>query len=146
MKKFQVKFCVLVSVVWLCAVSVVVGSTGAVAERNPRPVGTEFWNVIGSTVDERVDKCTWIGLWTSKVGVPRNCIVNDSNCNGGLVGGHIVFDSNYICPMKANASNSVYILPICRRHNSKAFEGAGRKMTTSANITAVQLINYKGRY
>jgi hypothetical protein len=84
------------------------------------PPAAAFANVIGSTNDPKINNQTWLNLWYNSVGVyPQICTAYQFNgfaCTGYLVGGHVV--TGQVAQRVAYGSNSVYIFPICGKHNA----------------------------
>lgn len=101
-----------------------------------------FANVIGSTNDPKIDKQTWIGLWSATMDVyPTICTsfeFDGFDCSDSLVGGHVV--KGKLAKEVDKGSNDVYILPICQSHNTtdKVY------METLEYSNAVWLKNYLG--
>ena len=104
---------------------------------------TDFANVIGSTQDPKVQGFpTWIGLWENKcngnigagICTSNNWFSNDPTrtCNGPYIGGHVITGQT---AMSMTQGSTVYIFPICTRHNSF---NAGY-MEVKFNPTGVQL-------
>ncbi len=91
------------------------------------PNGTALWNVLGSSGDHLKDPDTdekydpWIGAWIhlSGHGDKAQCYVTggiSSACHSKLVGGHM--QATDPKGKKLESGKTVYILPICARHNN----------------------------
>ena len=108
----------------------------------------DFANVIGSSSDPKVDGLAWINLWKRTYpGVPvTQCSslkfpTNSSfpagfPCTTTFVGGHVILGQT--ASIVAQGSNSVYIIPICQKHN----KNNGVYMMPITEGRAVRLNNY----
>lgn len=127
--------------------------------------GTPFVNVIGSTYDPKpTPNTSWIKFIQcvyahNNYSYDNTCCANnriyfhtgDENnpsvserdlcCSGTLVGGHVLINQCYNITSYPNST--VYLLPICSRHNVYRFNdnrtGAGFFMLTDRKIPAIQL-------
>jgi hypothetical protein len=107
------------------------------------PQNAPFANVIGSTNDPKVDGQTWKNLWYNKVGVyPQICTsfqFEGFPCTDRILGGHVV--KGKVAQVVQTGSDSVYIFPICQRHN----DTDSVYMEVLKYETAVWLKNYMGQ-
>ena len=102
----------------------------------------DFANVIGSSSDPKVDGLAWINLW--KRTYPGVSVTECSSldfptgfqCTTNFVGGHVILGQT--ASMVAQGSNSVYIIPICQKHN----KNNGVYMMPITEGRAVRLNNY----
>ena len=126
--------------------------------------GISFWNVEGSSVDTipeykktfdlKPPRESWIGLLDQcvfgyfKVTPQLQCICEcgEKQCKKtNLVGGHVVFDQNYVRPRKSEAekpSHVVGLLPICRSHNVPTNK---KEMKTAGVGYGIWLNGYEGQ-
>ena len=99
-------------------------------------------NVIGSSTDPKIASKPWIEIWERQFGVEDCCTSHNwaggdrqavkdfhdrGGCNDGyngndgsiknIVGGHVILGQ--VAQRVAAGSDQVYIVPICKRHNSK---------------------------
>lgn len=100
-----------------------------------------FANVIGSDPDPRHGYNSWISLFRQK-NIPcsvcatdgyfydsgdesARMVFNNVYCNNssGIVGGHVIneFDADSV-----QSGGTVYLLPICKHHNSYCLDGTGK--------------------
>lgn len=84
----------------------------------------DFANVIGSTGDPHGDEYkTWIGLWEGKTGLLATVCSSSGfpapfTCNPekkNIIGGHVIYGQT---AQSVPSGGEVYIIPICKRHNS----------------------------
>lgn len=104
--------------------------------------GENFANVIGSTKDPKIPGLSWIQLWINQFAMtPTDCTSREYkgfDCHGRLVGGHVI--KGKTASVVAKGSNSVYIFPICSKHNSND----GVYMAALTYIKGVWLNDYLG--
>lgn len=120
---------------------------------------TVFVNVVGSSKDPRPsDVKSWIELIKSKLSgytVGTCCAKRNKNydiktdqeirmtCTDGgtnVVGGHVLIETKN--PRPENEGGHVWLLPICKAHNTGAEGGAGYYMKLGRAMKAVGLKNY----
>jgi hypothetical protein len=99
-----------------------------------------FVTVIGSTNDPKIQGQPWKRLWENQFGICNNCTSNgmpDFTCSPNIVGAHLTMGTvPTTVPM---GSNSVFIMPICTRHNN--YNGYMKPLVYR---TAIALRNYMG--
>lgn len=126
---------------------------------------TPFVNVVGSTGDPRPEGVTWIGLMRivydalgkdkrllescctdGNLYIPYNTPngimwnTRENICGTDIVGGHVLLNQFFADYRQEGAC--VYMLPICRCHNSSMNHGAGYFMRTKWDIWALILDQY----
>lgn len=120
--------------------------------------GTYFWNVIGSSQDEKIDNDSWIQVLNDYVAeeirkgninlsLPSYCIAEveaEVPCRRtDLVGGHVVFNQNHVRPGKNPRHGIVGLLPICKGHNHYRND---KMMRTAERCPGIWLDEYTGKY